>query len=342
MPLLLQSALMTVRGVMVMETNLVVEVSEVSVPLMVMTCVPGERSSQMKSMPDPIVPSRLDVHDSAMPVSSWSSLSQEVPWNAMGACCGNTAALLGEIKKVSGGVVPPPLPECPDNALVLYKDYSEEEVAKLTPLVESGEYQGLRKDTQYYRAYWLMKAMGVDSDRYLLALLQASWQAEDRPELRARYLAEFAEESAKVEPRPNDINWIGMEGRAVDALRELGRFDEASARLAKVPLDALNVADVPGATGADARRAQLRRTWLTYFDQQQAAIARRDSSAEPFDMIPRELALRYCIERTSGLDTHQQAFCTQEAKAVDEMRTALSNTQVDLKALSRPRSESGR
>ena len=242
----------------------------------------------------------------------------------------------------ASGVVPPPLPECPDNALVLYKDYSEEEVAKLTPLVESGEYQGLRKDTQYYRAYWLMKAMGVDSDRYLLALLQASWQAEDRPELRARYLAEFAEESAKVEPRPNDINWIGMEGRAVDALRELGRFDEASARLAKVPLDALNVADVPGATGADARRAQLRRTWLTYFDQQQAAIARRDSSAEPFDMIPRELALRYCIERTSGLDTHQQAFCTQEAKAVDEMRTALSNTQVDLKALSRPRSESGR
>jgi hypothetical protein len=242
----------------------------------------------------------------------------------------------------ASGAVPPPLPECPDNGLVLYKDYSEDEVAKLTPLVDSAEYQGLRKETQYYRAYWLMKAMGVESGRYLLALLQAAWQADDRPELRARYLAEFAEESARVDARPDDINWIGMEGRAVDALRELGRFEAASARLAKVPLDGLKGADVAGASSADARRAQLHRTWLTYFERQKAAIARRDSSAEPFDMIPRELALRYCIERSSGLDSHQQAFCTQEAKAVEEMRTALNNTQVDLKALSRPRSESGR
>jgi hypothetical protein len=242
----------------------------------------------------------------------------------------------------AGGVVPPPLPECPDNALVLYKDYSDEEVAKLTPLVESADYQALRRESQYYRAYWLMKAMGVDSDRYLLALLQAAWQADDRPELRARYLAEFADESARVEARPDDINWIGMEGRAVDALRELGRFDDAAARLAKVPLDALASPDPATATGADARRAQLHKSWLTYFEQQKAAIARRDSSAEPFDMIPRELALRYCIERSAALDPHQQAFCTQEKKAVEAMRASLDNSQVDLKAISRPRSESGR
>jgi hypothetical protein len=240
------------------------------------------------------------------------------------------------------GVVPPPLPECPDNALVLYKDYSDDEIAKLTPLVESADYQALRKEGQYYRAFWLMKQMGVDSNLYLLALLEAAWQADDRPELRARYLAEFADESAKVEPRPDDINWVGMEGRAVNALRELGRFDEAEARLAKVPLDALKVPDLAGATGADARRAQLRRTWLTYFEQEKAAIARRDSAIEPYEMIPKELALRYCLERATALDTHQQAFCTREKAAVDAMRSALDNSKVDLKALERPRSESGR
>ncbi len=38
------------------------------------------------------------------------------------------------------------LPECPDNGLVLYKEYTAEEVAKLEPLVASEAYQALRKD----------------------------------------------------------------------------------------------------------------------------------------------------------------------------------------------------
>src|SRR5215213_996323 len=62
------------------------------------------------------------------------------------------------------------IPECPDNGLVLYKDYTPEEVAKLEPLVASEAYQALRKDdTPYYRAYWLMKQMGLGPERYLWA-----------------------------------------------------------------------------------------------------------------------------------------------------------------------------
>src|SRR3954469_22527421 len=103
----------------------------------------------------------------------------------------------------STGIVPAPLPECPDNGLILYKDYEPDEVAKLEPLVASEAYQALRKeDTPYYRAYWLMKAMGVGPERSLWALLQASWEAEARPELRKRYLAELVEASASVPPRP--------------------------------------------------------------------------------------------------------------------------------------------
>src|SRR5687768_13394200 len=74
------------------------------------------------------------------------------------------------------------LPECPDNGLVLYKDYTPEEVARLEPLVASEAYQALRKeDTPYYRAYWLMRAMELVPERYLWALLQAGWEAEAKP-----------------------------------------------------------------------------------------------------------------------------------------------------------------
>jgi hypothetical protein len=244
-------------------------------------------------------------------------------------------------KPYGNGVYPSALPECPDNGLVLYKDYSEEEVAKLTPLVASEAYQALRSETPYYRAYWLMKQMGVDSGRYLLALLEAAWQADDRPELRARYLTEFAEESGKVDPRPDDMNWIGMEGRAINALRELGRFDDASTRLAKMPLDALQAPVLDTGTEAAKRSAQARQMWLGYFAGLKTAIARKDASLEPFEMIPRQLALSWCIDRPV-LEAHQQAFCDGEKEAVEAMRVARASTQLDLKALSRPRSESGR
>ena len=36
------------------------------------------------------------------------------------------------------------LPECPDNGLVLYKEYTPEEVARIEPLVASEAYQALR------------------------------------------------------------------------------------------------------------------------------------------------------------------------------------------------------
>src|SRR5579875_715358 len=116
-------------------------------------------------------------------------------------------------KPYGTSAAPAPLPECPQNGLVLYKDYTDEEVKTLEPLIASEDYQALRKtDTQYYRAYWLMRQMVVGPEDYLWALLQASWEAEGKPELRARYLAELAEQSAKVPPNPTDIDWIGMEG----------------------------------------------------------------------------------------------------------------------------------
>jgi hypothetical protein len=49
-------------------------------------------------------------------------------------------------RPVGGVKFPLPLPECPDNGLVLYKDYEPGDVTKLAPLVASEAYQALRKN----------------------------------------------------------------------------------------------------------------------------------------------------------------------------------------------------
>jgi hypothetical protein len=244
----------------------------------------------------------------------------------------------------TSGVAPPPLPECPDNGLVLYKDYEPDEVAKLEPIIASEAYQALRKnDVQYYRAYYLMKAMGLGPEDYLYVLLQASWQADDRPELRRRYLAELAEVSAKVPARPKDLNWIGMEGRAVNALRELGRFDEAAARLAKVPLKALDVAaPAPLDSSPAARDARVRRAWLAYFKAMKPALDRKDASLDPFDLLPRNVALGRCLDATAALDEAQKAWCEKGSADVEALRLARAKAEAEAKALQRPREESGR
>ncbi|HEU0100397.1 MAG TPA: hypothetical protein VFQ67_16685 [Allosphingosinicella sp.] len=237
------------------------------------------------------------------------------------------------------------LPECPDNGLVLYKDYDAGEVARLEPLIASEAYRALRKDdTQYYRAYWLMREMGLAPELYLWALLQASWEAEGKPELRKRYLTELVEASAKVPPRPGELGWIGMEGRAINALRELGRFDEALARLDKVPLAGLAAPAPAGAaaTPEAVAQARSRRGWQQFFTGIRAAIERKDSAIEPIDLLPRSIAYGRCLDEAGKLDEAGRAFCEKEAAGIAELRAARDKQARELEALRRSREASGR
>ena len=239
---------------------------------------------------------------------------------------------------------PSPLPECPDNGLVLYKDYTPEEIAKLEPIIASEAYQALRKtDTTYYRAYWLMKEMGLGPERYLWALLQASWQADDKPELKARYQTELVEVSAAVPPQPDDLNWIGMEARSANALRELGRFDEATARLAKIPTASLDVR-VPLGQASDqaVRDAKSRRAWLDFVKELRTVIDRKDSAAEPLDLIPRNVALDRCIGDSAKLGTNDRGYCERESTAVAALRTKRDQAAREAAALRQSRETSGR
>ena len=243
-------------------------------------------------------------------------------------------------KPYGPGQYPAALPECPDNGLILYKDYAPAEVEKLTPLVASAEYQALRgTDTAYYRAYWLMKALGESPDKYLWVLLQASWEAESRPALRDRYLSEFVEASAAIPARPDDVEWIGMEGRAINALRELGRFDEAKARLAALPLASLEkpLGAAESGTEAGIRTARVRRTWINYFKSLGPLIDRKDKAVEPFEMIPGAVAVRLCAEKGDTLDPHQRAYCTAEGAAVEQAPGARPVSPSEAELLRQPR-----
>jgi hypothetical protein len=186
--------------------------------------------------------------------------------------------------------------------------------------------------------------MGLGPERYLWALLQAGWEAEGKPDLRKRYLAELADASARVPARPGDLNWIGMEGRAVNALRELGRFDEALARLAKVPLANLDVA-MPAGAGASQEaiaQARSRRGWHAFFTALKPVIERHDSSLEPLDMLPRSVAFGRCLDLADKLGETDRAFCAKESAGVEEMRAARVKMAKEMEALQQSREASGR
>ena len=136
------------------------------------------------------------------------------------------------------------LPVCPENGFVMYESkFSDDELGKLTPIVLSGEYQGLRaQNTSYFMVAYMQERIGVGDDEIAYRYLQASWEAEARgPQLTERYrrLALEKLEAALARGRKWELVLI-----AAELERLLGRFDAAEARLAGVPggdLDAVQL-----------------------------------------------------------------------------------------------------
>jgi hypothetical protein len=199
---------------------------------------------------------------------------------------------------------PMPLPECPGNGLVLYKDFDAAELARLGPLIESERYRALRAggETPYYRAYWLMRELGATPADSLFLLYQATWEPEIGSPLRNRYLDELAQAIAAIGGEPTDTNLLAMRGRWINALRELGRFDEAAALLARTSLAPL-----------DALPAQRTRSLRDYYAAMARLIERRDGSAEPFDAIPLSVMANRCLDQPDSLSEAARAYCASAA-----------------------------
>ncbi|HZF96220.1 MAG TPA: hypothetical protein VEZ20_15260 [Allosphingosinicella sp.] len=209
--------------------------------------------------------------------------------------------------------MPVQLPECPDNGLVLYNEaFDAAEVERLRALVASPDYQALRAGHgQYYRAAWLMRRMGAGEEAVLAMLVEATWEADDNPALRRRYLEELAS-GASALPAPATLHALVIRARGINALRELGRFDEARALFAATPLERFRAPLSPAVRGdlEDGEAKEQRRALMRYFSNIRRVVARRDASLLPPDMIGRRGRRWLCGNPDDHIPA-EAAFCAR-------------------------------
>lgn len=212
------------------------------------------------------------------------------------------------------------LPVCPKNGLVMFDEFTPDELKLLASFIAEPGYRAISSETSYYRAWWLMKRLVRPADATAWMLVQASWQSDDDPARKARYQALYADEIRALSRGKDELGWLLLQGRAANALRELGRFDEAAKMLDGLPLDLLK-ADVPlGLTGeaqqAAIEDAERRRDFLGYFDSLNTLIAERNAASEPLRMMGKRDAAKAC-SNAAGLSDADKAYCaTPEMKAL--------------------------
>lgn len=211
---------------------------------------------------------------------------------------------------------PMPLPECPDNALVMYRDFEKREIPALTALVQSPDYQAMRAETTYYRAAWLAERMDRDNPRApIWLMLRATWQADEAPALKARYQREFAARAAAVAVDAADVDSLILHYRLANAYRELGDFTAAIGVLDAFPFAALDVAMPEGedATPEQQDDAGARLYLREQIPALRQTIAAGDSSAEPLALLPENVAAWLCFEQIEAGAAELPVRCNQPA-----------------------------
>lgn len=140
------------------------------------------------------------------------------------------------------------VPECPGNGLVMvpkhdgsagdleaFTPYAETEIAKLPALVASPEYQALRKEARFFRLYWIAKKLDRPAIQQLHLLQHISFITVP-PEQQRRYLEFFVTETDAVlaGEQLDPMTQLSFNLYVGNALRQLGRFDEARKRMEQV------------------------------------------------------------------------------------------------------------
>lgn len=177
---------------------------------------------------------------------------------------------------------PLPIPECPSNKLVVFDEFSPEEVTKLEALIESSEYKALAtKESAYYRGAWLATKIGRSESESLNLLLMAIWAvtpswdsipATSASNDRLRFYQREFEDRVKRLPETAPLEErVWAQARAANALRQMRDFSAAEIMRRK--------AEASLASGPT-------KGWDTYLSNLKIVIARKDSSVEPLDMVP--------------------------------------------------------
>jgi hypothetical protein len=140
--------------------------------------------------------------------------------------------------RLLGAVMSPmPLPQCPGNGFVMYKDsFSPVEIEKFRAFVGSEQYQRwVGHQTPYFLVAQLKAEAGEPNSAIADALLNATWEAKEPVQYRAyaeAALAAFDRELAEVAADSDDDRRRAKVMLVVIELeRRLGRFDRARTRL---------------------------------------------------------------------------------------------------------------
>ena len=214
------------------------------------------------------------------------------------------------------------LPRCPGNGLIVFDEFSPADLERLEPLIASAEYRAmLPVETDYYLAAWLMEKLGRKPIDVAWMIVQASWQADGKPALKARYQADYVERLRALERKDDEFLWLVMQGRAVNGLRELGRFDEARTLLASLPLSTLDVAipkekrgpAISGGEGPvlnddEIETARNKRGFLQYFGKLEKLIQDRNAASDPLQMMDERDAARRC-RAGENLSKEDREYC---------------------------------
>jgi hypothetical protein len=213
---------------------------------------------------------------------------------------------------------PFPVPECPNNKLIVFDDFSTEETATLARLIAAEDYKRLiGAETTYYRAYWLAMKLGRPKPQALGLLLSAIWQVSpgqmaDRPSQNGaaqldRYQKAFVNEARRLDPAVQAKDRVWIEARAANTAWQMGQFTEAERLRQQAEKSLTAVSD--------------KRGWDTYLARLQAVISRRDAEVEPLDMIPEQQITHTCVDRPT-LNAFDRAACAKPevAAAVAKLR----------------------
>jgi hypothetical protein len=181
---------------------------------------------------------------------------------------------------IGSGIFPIQPPMCPGNGLVMYDEFDAAAIAKLEKIVPGEAYQAMRRqETPFYLAYRLAAELD-DKERLPWLLLAATWQAKnaDAASARARrYNEEFVALARAQLADPASLESIAVRARAANALRELGRFEQAEALRASIVIG-------PAAGGESEKGAGNRKGWGGYLAALAKPIAQRDTAREPASM----------------------------------------------------------
>ncbi|MFN3228324.1 MAG: hypothetical protein ACK41P_00550 [Asticcacaulis sp.] len=206
-----------------------------------------------------------------------------------------------------------PYPECPGNRLIIYRDFSLEELKALKVIIRSPEYKLLVKtESSLYRVAWLEKSLNPKSSDYVWHLLRATWYVEGNAEWKARYRQAFLSVAEGISANPSDINSMTLRLRVLNAWREMGQFDRVLNELSAISIDDFANGLPENEEDADRLSQPDQARWLFVRDARRLKklAIRRDTSVIPIDDLPQWASDEACLVREPK-NEFETFFCAQ-------------------------------